>query len=135
MAKPILTSIMTVAAIALGGCQTTFDLVGVAVPLSASDAHRYDGSYQGHIDLVASKVAGCPASEGERVLMVGDGVLWYAYSPSTLFTLPVGYNGEISGTTGETVMKGKIQGNHLALTIKSPSCQTEVSMNYIYNHS
>lgn len=126
---------MALSAVALGGCETTFDLVGVATPLSAGAAHRFDGSYQGKINLVSHTGLGCPASEGERVVMIGDGVLWYAYSPSTLFALPVGYDGSIDGRAGDTAMVGKIDGNHMTASIKSATCQARMSMDYIYNHS
>ncbi len=139
MAKPYLStmvlSAVALGAVALGGCQTTFDLVGVATPLSAGEAHRFDGSYQGVIQQVSRTGPNCPASEGERVVMIGDGVLWYAYSPTTLFTLPVGYDGSIDGRSGDTAMLGKIDGDHMALTIKSATCQTRLSMDYIYDHS
>ena len=135
MSRAYLRCMLTLAMSALGGCQTTFGLVGVAVPLSAGESHRFDGSYQGRIDQVSHTGPDCPASEGERVVMVGDGVLWYAYSSSTLFTLPVAYDGVVDGRTGDTTLSGTITGNHMALTVKSPACQSRLSMDYIYNHS
>lgn len=127
--------VLALASIALGGCETVFDLVGVAQPLLASQSHRFNGSYQGDIDLVSATGTGCPASQGERVVMVGDGVLWYAYSPATLFTLPVAYDGVIDGRSGNVTMQGKIDGDHMDAVITSPTCQTSLSMTYIYNHS
>ena len=112
-----------------------FDVVGVEQPLSASEAHSYDGSYQGTIRQVSQSAPGCPTERGEKVVMIGDGVLWYAYSPSQLFTAPVRYDGTINATSGATTLDGKINGNHLAVTIQSPTCQTALSMDYIYNHS
>jgi hypothetical protein len=129
------TAILAVTTLLLGGCQTTFDLVGVEMPLSALEARNFDGSYQGTISQVAQGAPGCPLEQGQKVVMVGDGVLWFAYSPTQLFTAPVRYDGSISGNSGEATMAGKIDGNHLAMTIQSPSCQTALSMNYIYNHS
>lgn len=120
---------------ALSGCSTPFNLVGVATPLSANDAHNFDGSYQGDVDLVSQTGPDCPASEGERVLMIGAGVLWYAYSPTTLFTVPIAYNGVIDGRSGDATLQGKITGNHMLMTVKTPHCQTRMSMDYIYNHS
>ena len=119
----------------LGGCQTVFDLVGVEQPLSAQEAHNFDGNYQGYITQVSQTAPGCPTEHGEKVVMVGDGVLWYAYAPGQLFTAPVRYDGSINATSGSTTLDGKIDGNHLALKIQSPTCQTSLSMNYIYNHS
>ena len=133
--RAVVLSAMAVSAVTLGGCETTFDLVGVAVPLSAGAAHRYDGSYQGKVNLVSHTGPGCPASEGERVVMIGDGVLWYAYSPSTLFAVPVGYDGSVNGRAGDTAMAGKIDGDHMTLTVKSATCQARMSMDYIYDHS
>ncbi len=45
--------------------------------------------------------------------MVGDGVLWYAYSPVTLFTSPVSYDGTIDASSGTAHMTGRVRGNHL----------------------
>ena len=134
MAKPILAAILA-APLLLGGCQTTFDLVGVAVPLSAGETRSYNGSYQGDITQVASNSPACPKEHGERVIMVGDGVLWYAYNPVTLFTSPVNYDGTIDAVSGTAHMTGRVVGNHLEATVKSPTCETQISMDYIYNHS
>ena len=123
------------AALLLGGCQTVFDLVGVEQPLSAEASRSYDGSYQGDISQTVQRGPDCPREHGEKVLMVGDGVLWYAYSPTILFTAPVRYDGTIAATSGDTVLSGKVTGNHLDMTIKSDNCQTELSLSYIYNHS
>jgi hypothetical protein len=123
------------ATILLGGCQTVFDAVGVEQPLLASEARNFNGSYQGNIKQVAQSGPGCPTEHGEKVVMIGDGVLWYAYTPTTLFTAPVNYDGTIQATSGATTFAGKIDGNHLHATIQSPTCQTKLSMNFIYNHS
>ena len=61
--------------------QTIFDAVGVTVPLSAGQLRIYNGSYQGYIRQVVANGPSCPTEHGEKVIMVGDGVLWYAYSP------------------------------------------------------
>jgi hypothetical protein len=127
--------VLGAAAVLLGGCQTTFDLVGVEQPLSALEARNFDGSYQGTINQAAQNAPGCPTEHGEKVIMVGDGVLWYAYSPSQLFTAAVAYDGSINTVSGPTKILGKIDGNHLDMTIQSPTCQTMLSMDYIYNHS
>lgn len=129
------TAMLTITTLLLGGCQTTFDLVGVEKPLSALEARNFDGSYQGTISQVAQASPGCPIEQGEKVVMVGDGVLWFAYSPTQLFTAPVRYDGSIAAASGAATMAGKIDGNHLAMTIQSPTCQTALSMDYIYNHS
>ncbi len=129
------TIILAAATILLGGCQTVFDLVGVEQPLTALEARNFNGSYQGSITQVAQAAPGCPLEHGEKVIMVGDGVLWYAYSPTNLFTTAISYDGTISAKSGAVTLAGKIDGNHLAATIVSPSCQTTLSMNYIFNHS
>ncbi len=64
-----------------GGCQTAFDLVGVATPLTAGESRQYNGSYQGRVRQISATGPGCPTENAERVIMVGDGVLWYAYTP------------------------------------------------------
>ena len=128
-------AMLAAAALLLGGCQTVFDLVGVERPLSALESRSFDGSYQGTITQTAQTSAGCPAEHGEKVIMVGDGVMWYAYSPTQLFTAPVRYDGTIVAKSGATDLAGKIDGNHLMLTIASPTCRTALSMDYIYNHS
>ncbi len=135
MAKPFCIAVSAAAALLLGGCQTTFDLVGVAVPLSASESRAYNGSYQGKITQVAATGPGCPTEHGERVIMVGDGVLWYAYTPVTFFESPVNYDGTIDAVSGTSHMTGRVVGNHLHATVKSPTCETDLSMDYIYNHS
>jgi hypothetical protein len=129
------TILLAAAPLLLGGCQTVFDLVGVEQPLTALEARNFNGSYQGSITQTAQAAPGCPLEHGEKVIMVGDGVLWYAYTPSNLFTAAVGYDGTVSATSGAATLAGKIDGNHLAATIQSPSCQTTISMNYIFNHS
>ncbi len=123
------------ATILLGGCQTVFNAVGVEQPLMASEARNFNGSYQGNIAQAALSGPGCPAEHGEKVVMVGDGVLWYAYTPTALFTAAVNPDGSIQATSGVTTFTGKIDGNHLDATIQSPTCQTKLSMNFIYNHS
>ena len=135
MAKHSRIAAILAAATLLGGCQTTFDLVGVAVPLSAGEARVFNGSYQGDITQVAANGPGCPTEHGERVIMVGDGVLWYAYNPVTLFTSPVNYDGTIDAVSGTSHMTGRVAGDHLEATVKSPTCETQLSMDYIYNHS
>ena len=119
------------AALLLGGCQTVFDLVGVEQPLTASESRHFDGSYQGDI----ATAAGCRGEQGEKVVMVGDGVLWYAYSPTVLFTAPVRFDGLVTAKSGPATFNGKIVGDHLDATIQSESCQTTLSMDYIFNHS
>jgi hypothetical protein len=126
---------LTATALLLGGCQTVFDLVGVEQPLTALEARNFNGSYQGSITQTAQAAPGCPIEHGEKVIMVGDGVLWYAYTPANLFTAAVSYDGKVNATSGAATLVGKIDGNHLAATIQSPSCQTTLSMNYIFNHS
>lgn len=119
----------------LGGCQTAFDLVGVAVPLPASETERYDGSYQGRVTQVSATGPGCPTEQAERVIMVGDGVLWYAYTPVVLFASPVLYDGTIDANLGTAHMTGKVSGNHLEALIETPTCKTQLSMDYMLNHS
>ena len=67
--------------------------------------------------------------------MVGDGVLWYAYTPVTFFTSPVAYDGTIDAMSGNTHMTGQVKGDRLEATVKSPVCETKLSMKFIYNHS
>ncbi len=122
-------------AFALGGCQTTFDLVGVAVPLSAHESRQYNGSYQGSVRQVFAKGPGCPTENAERVLMVGDGVLWYAYTPVVFFASPIDYDGKVDSVSGNTHMTGQVTGNHLDATVESPLCKTQLSMDFVYNHS
>ena len=135
MAKHLFHAVLTATALLLGGCQTVFDAVGVAVPLTASEARAYNGSYQGQITQVSATGPGCPTEHGERVIMVGDGVLWYAYNPVTLFSSPVAYDGTIDAVSGDSHMTGQVVGDHLEATVKSPACQTQISMNYVFNHS
>ena len=135
MSKHLCIAALTATTLLLGGCQTVFDAVGVAVPLSAGESRAYNGSYQGRITQVAATGPGCPNERGERVIMVGDGVLWYAYNPVTLFTSPVNYDGTIDAVSGNSHMTGRVVGNHLEATVKSPNCETQLSMDYILNHS
>ncbi len=134
MAKPLCYAVLTATALLLGGCQTVFDAVGVTIPLTASESRAYNGSYQGQITQVSATGPGCPTEHGERVIMVGDGVLWYAYSPVTLFASPVDYDGTIDAVSGVSHMTGRVVGDHLEATVKTPNCETQLSMNYIYNH-
>lgn len=135
---PFRAAVLATCAALLGGCQATYhtlyNAVGVAVPLTAEQAHEYDGSYQGYIRTTAAKNASCPDEPGERVLMVGDGVLWYAYTPGILFASPVRYDGSIDNADGETHITGKITGNTLRATVSSPICTTQLKMRYIGNH-
>ena len=132
---PVPAFVFAASALLLGGCQTTFDLVGVAIPLSAGESRNFNGSYQGYIEQASSNGPSCPKETGEKVIMVGDGVLWYAYTPAAFFTPPVNYDGTINATSGNAVLAGRIVKDHLELSIKSPACQTQISMHYIYNHS
>ena len=135
MVTPCRFAILAALTLLLGACQTTFDLVGVAVPLSASASHVYDGSYQGYITQVAARSPACPREPGERVLMLGDGVLWYPYNASTFFAAPVNSAGIINATDGNATLAGKISGNHLLATVTSPDCTSRISMYFLYNHS
>ena len=45
------------------------------------------------------------------------------------------YDGIIDAVSGNVHMTGRVVGNHLEATVKSPSCETRLSMDYIYNHS
>ena len=121
MAKPFCAA-LAATALLLGGCQTVFDAVGVAEPLSASATRAYNGSYQGDITQLAANGPGCPTEHGESVIMVGDGVLWYAYNPVTLFESPVSYDGTIDAVSGTSHMTGRVVGNHMLSTVKSPTC-------------
>ena len=105
------------------------------MPLTAQEARDYNGSYQGTIRQVAAIGPGCPTEHGQKVIMVGDGVLWYAYSPVTLFTSPIQYNGTIDATSGPARMIGQVKGNHLDAMVTSPNCKTQISMDFILNHS
>ncbi len=134
MPLPHRLAALALAALPLGGCQTVFDQVGVTVPLTAGEMRVYNGSYQGTIRQVAANGPGCPTEHGERVIMVGDGVLWYAYSPVIYFTSPVQYDGTIDATSGTAHMIGRVKGDRLEATVTSPTCETKLSMHYIYNH-
>ena len=143
-------AVLSIPALALGGCQTAsdtttaatrssfgqtvFDLVGVTVPLTAGELRDYNGSYQGTVRQVVAKGPSCPTEHGERVIMVGDGVLWYAYSPVTYFTAPVQYDGTIEATSGAARMSGRVVGNHLGATVTTPECETRLNMDIILNH-
>ena len=133
MLTPRRLAALAATALLLSGCQTTFDLVGVAVPLSATAERSYDGSYQGSIISTANPA--CPHEYGERVLMLGDGVLWYPYDADIFFAAPVNSDGVMQATDGDTTLKGKITGNHLVATVTSPQCTSQISMYYLYNHS
>ncbi len=128
-------AVFAASALLLCGCQTVYNLVGVTIPLSAGESRHYDGSYQGMIRQASTTGPACPRESGEKVLLVGDGFLWYAYSPDTFFTPPVRYDGTINATSGNTVLSGKIVGDHLNMSIRSPTCRTQISMHYIYIHS
>ncbi len=130
----LIRTTLIAAALALSGCQTVNDLMGVDPNPLASEIHQYDGSYQGFITQVAARSAMCPAEHGERVLMIGDGTLWYAYTPDIVFTAPVEYDGTVRGTAGATNLVGKIDGNHFDARIKGPDCETQMSADYVYNH-
>ena len=130
----VLAPVLALAALLLSGCQTVVNAVGVTIPLSAGEMRVYNGSYQGSIRQVAANGPGCPTEHGERVIMVGDGVLWYAYSPVIFFTSPVLYDGTFDAVSGDTTMKGRITGDHLEAMVKSPTCESRITMNYIYNH-
>jgi hypothetical protein len=122
------------AALTLPGCHTIHDLVGVDPNPVASEIHKYDGSYQGPIRQIVARSRTCPAEHGERVLMIGDGTLWYAYTPDIVFTSPVTRDGTIIGQAGTTALTGKIIGNHLVARIKNPDCETSISAYFVYNH-
>ncbi len=138
MVTPCRLAVLAAASLLLSACTTVFDLVGVAVPLSASASRTYDGSYQGTIATTAATAAAsrlCPNEYGERVLMLGDGVLWYPYDPDTFFAASVNSDGSIQGTDANATIKGKISGNHLVATVTTPNCTSQMSMYYLYNHS
>ena len=134
MASLFRPAVAVFAMLLLGGCQTVFDAVGVAVPLSAQETRVFNGSYQGYVHQVSATGPGCPTEDAERVIMVGDGVLWYAYTPVTFFTTPINYDGTLDAMSGNTHMVGRVTGNHLEATVQSPTCKTRLSMDYVYNH-
>ena len=97
------------------------------------DPLRYDGSYKGPARLVQGGPT-CPAPR-YGVIMIGDNVLTYAYTPNQIFQVPVGADGSLHGVAGSTTLDGRIVRNRLTMTIKGPDCTTDYRARYTLNHS
>ncbi|HTW27357.1 MAG TPA: hypothetical protein VME92_09540 [Acetobacteraceae bacterium] len=123
-------------AIALGGCSgfsNAFSPGDNVPPASVSGA--FDGNYQGRSTLVrAMPNALCPAG-GPGVIEIGDGSLTFPYTPDLIFDTAINPDGTWHAEIGTARLDGRIVGNHLAMSVNTPSCQTQYSADYVWNHS
>jgi hypothetical protein len=99
----------------------------------ANDPLLYDGSYQGKTQLVSASGV-CPEPR-YGVVMIGDNVLTYAYTPQQVFTVPVLPDGTLHGVAGEVMLDGKIDSDHLDMTITSPTCTSQYATHFYLDHS
>lgn len=104
------------------------------LPRAANDPLYYDGSYKGQARLVRSSSPLCPRAQN-GVLMIGDDTLTYAYTPDTIFTVPVAANGKLHGQEGNVVLDGQIVGDRMDFVIRSPGCETQYAATFVLNHS
>ena len=94
---------------------------------------HFDGNYKGHAWLVSASGA-CPNGR-HGVLLIGDNVLTYAYTPLIVFQVPVGPDGLLHGVAGEATLDGRIEGERLAMTIATATCTTQFDADFVLNHS
>ncbi len=106
---------------------------GVTRP--ATRTELYDGSYQGRVRLVRAIGPACPRWPGYGVVVIGDATLYYPYEPDLNFAAPVTREGTMHDRIGPAVLDGRIAGNQLAFTIKTPQCQSYYRMHFVWNHS
>ncbi len=107
---------------------------GDSVP-PASVSGKFDGNYQGTSELVkATGKAGCPAGR-PGVIEIGDGSLSYAYAPNIVFNTHLLPGGELKANAGDFTLQGRIDGNHLTMTVESPDCESTYSAYIIWNHA
>lgn len=104
------------------------------LPRAANDPLFYDGSYKGEARLVRSSSPLCPQGQ-QGVLMIGDNTLTYAYTPNTIFTVPVAADGKLHAQEGTVVLDGQIVGNQMDFVIRSPGCETQYATTFVLNHS
>ncbi|MBX5454644.1 MAG: hypothetical protein K6U10_12015 [Acidobacteriia bacterium] len=97
--------------------------------------HRLvDGSYQGKAKLVFGKPGPCPKSSYGFV-EIGDGTLVFPYTPKLVFQARVQPDGTVFSKLDGGELSGRTDGRHLDMTIKTPQCETQYHLHYIWNHS
>ena len=101
----------------------------------ANTGELYDGSYQGHAALLAANGPFCPREPHKGVIEIGDAVLVYPYTPNLILTAPVQPDGSVHAREGAAVLDGRIVGNWLNFTIRTPNCLSWYNLHFVWNHS
>ncbi len=92
----------------------------------------YDGNYQGHAQLVSASGVCPPSSYG--VIQIADNTLNFAYLPTIIFVAGVAPDGALHQAQGPVVLDGRITGGRLAMTIRTPQCETRYGARIVWNH-
>lgn len=106
---------------------------GVSRP--ATPPELFDGSYQGRGYLVRASAPGCPDRPRYGVVEIGDAVLVYPYTPMLVLSAQIARNGTMHGQAGPATLDGRIVGDRLDFTVRTPQCESRYRMHYIWNHS
>ena len=106
---------------------------GVSRPAIPSEL--FDGSYQGRSYLVRAAGPGCPLEPRHGVVEIGDALLIYPYTPNLVLAAQVAPNGTMHTTAGPAVLDGRVVGDQLVFTIRTPLCESRYRMHFIWNHS
>ena len=137
MAKSWLVALA--AAALLGGCAerpaapVRTGANGVSRP--ATTAELFDGSYQGRSVLVRNTDLACPIWPRHGVVEIGDAVLTFPYRPDLTLTAPVAADGSVHAEIRNAVLDGQIVGRRLWFTIRTPECEAQYSLHFVWNHS
>ncbi len=105
----------------LGAC-------GEQLPADATD--RVDGSYKGRPVSVVARSSNCPGTDRGRI-EVGDGTLYFAYTPETIFIAPIQQDGRMHVQAGRSVLDGTVKDGWLRMVITTPVCETHYDMHFV----
>ncbi len=93
-----------------------------------------DGSYRGRPTLATSTPDICPGTH-YGYIEVGDRDLHFAYLPNVVFDAPVGSEGSLHSTSGDSVLDGKITDDQLVFSVTTPQCHSSYNLRFLWNHS
>jgi len=97
------------------------------------DPLKLDGNYIGMVELV-SGTGECP-NDRYSVLVVGDNMVTYAFSPSDVFMMPLAADGSFHANNGGYALDGAIAGDTLTMTVAGASCTSRFAGHSVLNKS
>ena len=91
---------------------------------------KVDGIYKGEVRQVAVRSATCPTLQWGTV-EIGDGTLYFAFTPSTIFITPVQPDGSIRTVLSDASLEGHIVNGRLEFAVKNPVCESRYYLRWV----